>query len=228
MISVIIPTLNADARLGACLEALIGAAMDGLVRDVVIVDGGSDDSTLDIADGFGARTISAAPGRGGQLAVGAEAAKGPWLLFLHADTVLDAGWADEVAHHMKTHSDKSAVFTLAFDSENAAARFVSSGAMIRTRMLKLPYGDQGLLISRELYDEVGGFREMPLFEDVDIVRRLVRARGRGALRVLASVATTSAERYERLGYAPCVLRNALLLARYHAGASPEKLAAAYR
>ena len=228
MISVVMPTLNAQARLAQSLEALVPAVKDGLVREVVIVDGGSRDATLDIAEGFGAKTVTAPPGRGAQLAAGARAAKGKWLFFLHADTVMEEGWADEAAAHMRDAPGSAAVFTLAFNEKKSAAKFVSTGAMLRTRLFKLPYGDQGLLISRALYDEVRGYRDLPLFEDVDLVKRIVKAGGRGALKILSSTATTSAERYERLGYARCVFRNLWLLARYHMGAPPDELAKAYR
>jgi glycosyltransferase involved in cell wall biosynthesis len=172
--------------------------------------------------------LTAPPGRGGQLSAGAQAARGDWFLFLHADTALQEGWAAEATVHIEAHAESAAVFTLAFDSKKGAAKFVSTGAMIRTRVLRLPYGDQGLLISRAFYDAVGGFADMPLFEDVDMARRIVKARGRRALRVLDTTATTSAERYERLGYARCILRNAWLLTRFHLGAAPEALAKAYR
>ncbi|MEM8771870.1 MAG: TIGR04283 family arsenosugar biosynthesis glycosyltransferase [Pseudomonadota bacterium] len=228
MISVVIPSLNAATRLPLCLDALVGAAASGLVKEVVIVDGGSADKTRDIAEGFGAMVISAPPGRGGQLKAGANAARGAWLLFLHADTVLEAGWAEEARAHMKDFSEQVAVFTLAFDAKKSAARFVSSGAMIRTQMLKLPYGDQGLLISRKVYDDIGGYGDLPLFEDVDFARRLVKAKGRSALRVLSARATTSAERYERLGYLRCVISNQILMVKYLAGAAPEELAKEYR
>jgi len=228
MISVIIPTLNAEARLPACLDALVAPAMSGLVREVIVVDGGSGDRTVEIADGFGARILNEAPGRGGQLGAGADATRGDWFLFLHADTVLDARWAEDAATHIQTSADRAAVFTLAFEASVVAAKFVSAGAMMRTRIFRLPYGDQGLLISRRRYEEIGGYRPMPLFEDVDIVRRLAKKFGRGAFGVLPATATTSAERYERLGYARCVVRNNLLLARFLTGASPDVLVREYR
>ncbi len=227
MISVVIPTLNAESRLARCLEALVPAACDGTVKEVVVVDGGSTDRTAEIADGFGARVIAHAPGRGGQLRAGAGEARGQWLLFLHGDTILDDKWAAVARNHMECESARLGVFTLAFETKAPAAKLVSAGAMIRTRMLSLPYGDQGLFVSRALYDEIGGYRDIPLFEDVDIIRRLVKRFGRGVIKVLPATAATSAERYERMGYARCVIRNNLLLARFLFGASPEVLLKAY-
>ncbi|MEO1243361.1 MAG: TIGR04283 family arsenosugar biosynthesis glycosyltransferase [Pseudomonadota bacterium] len=226
-ISVVIPALNAEARLAACLDALVAAAVDGLVREVVVVDGGSTDDTLRIADGFGARIVKAPPGRGGQLRAGGAAARSEWLLFLHADTVLEDGWTDEVRHFIEKNACDAGVFTLAFDAKGLAPRAVAAGAMMRTRFVKSPYGDQGLLISRKAYDEIGGFRDMPLFEDVDIVKRLLRRHTNMAFHVFTTKAVTSAERYEREGYAKRVFKNFVLFTRYQLGAAPEKLVKGY-
>jgi len=227
-ISVVIPALNAEARLDATLDALIAAAMSGLIKEVILVDGGSTDLTCDLAENFGATVLAAPPGRGGQLKVGADAARGDWLLFLHADTVLDDGWADEARAFMLDNPGKAAVFTLSFDAKGIAPALVAFGAMLRTKLLRAPYGDQGLLISRNLYDEIGGYEDMPLFEDVDIVRRLLRAKGSRSLRVLPAKAITAADRYERQGYFNRVVKNFILLMRYQFGASPEALAKAYK
>ncbi len=228
MISVVIPTLNAEARLGECLDALVAPALDGLVKEVIVVDGGSSDATLPMADSFGTRILTAPPGRGGQLKAGAEAARGEWLLFLHADTVLDESWGAEAMQFVREHPDKAAVFTLKFDAKGFAPGFVAAGAMLRTKFLQAPYGDQGLLISKALYNEARGYAEMPLMEDVEFIRRLTRRKGAGVLRVLKSRAVTSAERYERDGYARRVVKNLTTLTRYFLGASPEDLAKAYR
>lgn len=228
MISVVIPTLNAEGRLAVCLDALVPAVMAEIVREAIIVDGGSEDKTRAIADGFGARVLGEPPGRGGQLAAGARAARGDWLLFLHADTVLEAGWEEEAHEFIKPAPERAGVFTLQFDAKGLAPKLVAAGAMARTSLFKAPYGDQGLLISKELYEAVGGYEDLPLMEDVDFMRRLIRLKGRRVLRVLKAKAITSAERYERDGYARRVAKNAVTLMRYAAGASPETLAKDYK
>ncbi len=226
MISVVIPTLNAGARLKAALAALVPGVIEGIVKEVVVSDGGSSDGAEAIADIAGARIVKGERGRGAQLARGAAAARGEWLLFLHADTVLEEGWV-KAAREAMTDRNRAAVFTLAFDARGVAPRLVAAGAMIRTRLFCAPYGDQGLLISRALYDELGGFASLPLFEDVDLVSRLVRAKGRGALRVMNTKAVTSADRYERDGYVRRVAKNAWCLALYRFGVAPARIAEIY-
>lgn len=228
MISVVIPALNAAARFEAALDTLVGAAVAGLVKEVIVVDGGSTDETLAIADRFGAKILKAPPGRGGQMKAGAEAARGDWLLFLHADTALEERWSAEAESFTKGFPDCAGVFTLTFDAQGLAPKLVAGGAMLRTKLLKSPYGDQGLLISKKVYEEAGGFADIPLMEDVDFIRRFVRLKGRSALKVLKSKAVTSAERYERDGYLRRVCKNAVTLMRYNFGATPEELAKAYR
>jgi len=222
-ISVVVPTLNAVPAIGPTLAALVSGVADGLVREVVLADGGSTDAIADVAEETGARLINAPQGRGNQLRIGADSARGDWLLFLHADTVLPPEWPEAVARHMQRHGDKAGYFRLSFDSERRYARWTEGWANIRSRAFGLPYGDQALLISRRLYDEVGGFQPMPLMEDVALSRAL-----RGRLRCLGPAVTTSAERYEREGYWRRGWRNWGCLGLYFIGVSPDKIAARYR
>jgi rSAM/selenodomain-associated transferase 2 len=213
MISVVIPTLDAEACLPDTLSALISATVDGLIREVIIVDAGSKDHTCEIADAAGAEVLSSSPSRGGQLIAGAARAKHPWLLFLHADTVLDAGWEREATHFMERvdagrTKPAAAAFRFALDDEGVAPRFLESLVRLRCLLLRLPYGDQGLLIPRRLYDKVGGYRELPVMEDLDLVRRL------GGIRLLRARAVTSAQRYRRDGYLKRAFKNQLCLLLY--------------
>ncbi len=226
-LSIVIPCLNAEGHLPRCLEALVPAAVAGLVREVIVVDGGSQDATLEIADQAGARILHTAPGRGHQLCEGAAAAVGDWLLFLHADTVLEAGWIRAVQDFMdraeRQGAEQAAAFTFALDDFSPAARRLERMVALRCSWLRLPYGDQGLLISRAFYDAVGGFQNLPLMEDVDLVRRI----GRRRLTMLPNKAVTSAERFRRGGYLMRSARNLSILGLYFLSVPPRFLARLY-
>jgi rSAM/selenodomain-associated transferase 2 len=223
MISVVIPTLNAAGSLEATLAAL-GEGRE-VVIEIIVSDGGSVDETRDHARRAGCRVVAGDRGRGGQLARGAGAARGEWLLFLHADTRLGREWACAVTSFMAQPGaeGRAAVFRFALDDPGLPARILAAIVTARVRLLALPYGDQGLLISRRLYDELGGFRPLPLMEDVDIVRRI----GRRRLAVLPATAVTSALRYRRDGYVARMARNAACLALYFAGMPPRAIAKLY-
>ncbi len=221
-ISVIIPTLNAQEALPSCLAAAFEGVNSGLIRELIVVDGGSQDNTVQIAKEAGADVFSRAASRGGQLQLGGQVAKGTWLLFLHADTQLEAGWSDVVAAHMaKRH--QAAYFRLRFDQSGFPGRFVAGWANFRSRLFGLPYGDQGLLISRDVYEFVGGYEDIPLMEDVAIARAL-----KGNLKPLQALAVTNAEKYRSEGWLRRGARNLKLLLRYFSGASPATLADEYR
>ncbi len=216
-LSVVIPALDAEALLPACLAAL------GEVGEVIVVDGGSRDRTIALAEAAGARVIVAPKGRGVQLRAGGEAASGEWLLFLHADTLLAAGWREAAAAHMAAGPGRAACFRFRLDDGARQARWIERGVAARVRLLALPYGDQGLLIPRALYRQAGGYRPLPLFEDVDLVRRI----GRRRLSVLDAEAVTSAQRWRRDGWWRRSARNLFYLGLYRTGVDPERIARRY-
>jgi len=225
-ISIIVPSLNAAATLPRCLEALIEGLAEGLIRELIVSDGGSDDATLAIADAAGAQLIQGPASRGGQLRRGCAAAKGEWFLILHADTVLSPGWVHVVADHIDGAGVGAAWFRLEFAVTGVMPRVVAGWANLRAALFGLPYGDQGLLVSREDYLRAGGYPDQSLMEDVALVRALTSTQGR--LSGLPVMARTSAERYERDGWLRRGAGNLWTLARYFAGADPEDLAARYR
>ena len=220
-ISVVIPTLNAEAGLADAITSVRDGAME-----IVVADGGSTDRTLAIAEGAGALIVRSEKGRGEQLRAGAASAGGDWLLFLHADTHLPEAWqtaADGFAADTANRF-RAAVFAFALDDLSPQARRIERLVAWRTKRLGLPYGDQCLLVSRDFYDRLGGFRTMPLMEDVDIVRRI----GRTNLSVLDTKAVTSAARYRRGGWWGRPARNLFCLSLYFLGVSPAFLARIYR
>jgi rSAM/selenodomain-associated transferase 2 len=212
IVSVIIPTLNAAPELPRTLDALGNAS---IIREIIVADGGSRDETARIAETRRAAIVLARRGRGTQLRAGAAAASGAWLLFLHADCVPLPGWEDAVTRFMAAPGAtcRAGYFALKLDDEASAARRLERIVAWRCRALALPYGDQGLLIARALYDAVGGFAPIPLMEDVDLVRRLGRRR---AVPIGAPV-LASARRYRRDGYLRRSLRNLVCLGLYFAG-----------
>jgi rSAM/selenodomain-associated transferase 2 len=228
MISVVIPTFNAEQTLGPVLASLVPAVVDDVVREAIVVDGGSTDETCAIAEAAGTTLLRMPKGRGNQLEAGAEIAKGDWLLFLHADTVLEPGWEEEARNFMERvaagkRSDAAAAFRFALDDEGFRPRLLEWLVAMRCLLLALPYGDQALLISRRLYNRLGGFKPLPLMEDVDLVRRLKRRE----LVMLRSRATTSGERYRRQGYFLRSLRNLFCLTLYYLRVPPRLLARFY-
>ena len=221
MLSIVIPTLNEAARLPATLAALAG----GPETEIVVSDGGSKDGTVALAQEAGVTIVSGNRGRGAQLAAGAAAAKGDWLLFLHADTRLAAGWRAVADAFIADpgNRQRAGYGRFRLDDADRRARTLEARVAWRCRRFGLPYGDQGLLIGRAFYRSLGGYRPIPLFEDVDLVRRI----GRSWLVPLDIDAVTAADRYLRAGYRRRSMANLALLSLYFLGVPPAWLARLY-
>ncbi|MBI2741519.1 MAG: TIGR04283 family arsenosugar biosynthesis glycosyltransferase [Rhodospirillales bacterium] len=213
-IDVVIPALNAARSLARTLDSLRGEY--DLKLSITVCDGGSRDDTASVARQAGTTVVETEAGRGRQLAAGAMVGSALWLLFVHADTRLSAGWAAAARRLMAHPTRKAGYFRLRFDSADPRARRIERLAAWRCRTFALPYGDQGLLIERAFYQQLGGFRALPLMEDVDFVRRI----GRRNLLPLDAEAVTSAARYERDGWLARPMRNLGCLALYLAGLPP--------
>ena len=228
MLSVVIPTLNADRSLARSLAAIVPGAVAGLVKDVVVVDGGSSDETVAVAEEAGCNVVHARKGRGQQLAEGARCARGDWFLFLHADTELEAGWEHEVHEFIDAAMaggdiKRAACFRFRLNATGMKARWIERSVALRCTVFALPYGDQGLVMSRRLYDEIGGYAQIPMMEDVDIVGRI----GRRRMTFLRHVALTSAERYTRDGFFARAARNIFCLTLYYLRVPPQVLLRIY-
>lgn len=186
------PSLDDERYLVRSLSALVPAAAQGFVRDVVMVDAGSRDATLDIADAAGCTIVERDGTVGARLAAGAEAARAPWLLFLRPQSVLAEGWEREAGAFVERAIEaeegmRAAAFSLALEACGPRARLAEAAMRLRGRA-GLARSDQGLLVSRRLYREVGGFRPVAAMEDVDILRRI----GRRRFTLLVSQVTVSA------------------------------------
>jgi rSAM/selenodomain-associated transferase 2 len=218
-LDVIIPTLNAAATLPATLATVPPGAA------VIVSDGGSTDDTLRVARSARCRIVEGPRGRGRQLAAGADASTRPWRLFLHADTLISPqGWS-AIARHMASAGGEQAAGTLrlAVDDPAWQARVVERGVAWRVRWFGLAYGDQGLLIHRDLYAAIGGYADLPLMEDVEIMRRLGRARHR----VLQGEARTSAVRWRRRGWIGQTMLNLTCVSLYRLGVPVDRIARLY-
>ncbi len=225
-LSVIIPALNAAAFLPATLAALVDVA------EIIVVDGGSSDATVAVASACGARVMTAPRGRGAQLAAGVASASHAWLLLLHAYTRLSPGWSMAIrpllaaggrGQHAGGAGSYGGYFRFVLDSQDPRARRLERMVAWRCRVLGLPYGDQGLLLHRDLLRGVGGMKPLPLMEDVDLIRRLGRAR----LVALPADAVTSARKWETQGYLRRSARNLLCLSLWLAGVPPRVIQRIY-
>ncbi|MEQ9489380.1 MAG: TIGR04283 family arsenosugar biosynthesis glycosyltransferase [Alphaproteobacteria bacterium] len=224
-VSIVIPALNAADQLPATLSSLAEIA----VEEILVVDGGSTDSTRQIAENAGATVLTGTAGRGQQLSAGGKIATADWLLFLHADTILQPGWSADVKAFVDDSLDHPRVgyFRFALDDDTPQAHRLENIVAWRCRCFSLPYGDQGLLIRRDLYHEIGGFKAIPLMEDVELVRRLHKRIGRAAFHCLSTKAVTASDRYRRTGYLARSSLNLACLTAYWLGVPPRYIARVY-
>lgn len=249
-ISVIIPAFNEEATLKACLES--AQRLNPL--EITVVDGGSTDRTREIAQDAGAMVVESQKGRGIQMNVGASLAKGEVLLFLHADTIisneisffchpeLDSGSPisaflqtlnqvqGRVQHDITEKSDKhiGGFFRLKFDDSSISTMLVELFANMRARIFSLPYGDQAIFIKKDIFEKIGGFREYPFLEDIDMSMRI---RKFGKLKYIPLEVIASSRRLKK-GYpmSPIFvsLRNVVIALLFIFGMSPYRLVRFYR
>jgi rSAM/selenodomain-associated transferase 2/rSAM/selenodomain-associated transferase 1 len=219
-ISVIIPTIN-EAR---NIEETIRSARETEDVEIIVVDGGSTDDTVTIARAAGATVISEPPPRARQMNRGAERATGDILLFLHGDTQLPAGCVDTIHRTLREKNVAAGAFSLTIGGEGFLLRLVEKMANLRSRRFALPYGDQGLFLSAELFSDIGGFSEFPIMEDYELVRRLNRI---GEVKTTKKAVTTSPRRWQRMGVIPTTIVNQLIIIGYHLGISAHRLSRWY-
>lgn len=221
IVSVIIPTFNEAPYLAATLAA-VQTATDA---EVIVVDGGSNDETVDIAISHRVKVIRGPRGKAAQMNLGAALARGRILLFLHADTLLPAGFMGHVVSELDKPGVVAGAFKLQIQGRGRALRLVEWLANFRSSRLQMPYGDQAIFLKADLFHRLEGYADLPIMEDFELVRRLKRV---GSVSTVAAPVVTSARRWEDRGVLRTTIINQLIILLYWLGVSPQRLARLYR
>ncbi len=220
LISVIIPTLNEERNLLATLENLAQTEQ----VEIIVADGGSTDRTRELAKNCGAIVVQAPPGRATQMNAAVGSATGDILLFLHADTRLPNNWIEGVRRELAKPGTAAGAFALGIDSAERSLRAIENLANFRSRRFQLPYGDQAIFVRSELFRRIGGYADLPIMEDVELIRRLRRY---GRIRTARERVLTSPRRWERLGVVRTTAINQIVIVGYVLGIAPTYLARLY-
>ncbi len=221
-ISIIMPVLNESANLRRAIEST--QPSDNI--EVIVVDGGSTDDTCQVAVALGVKVIASPAGRSKQMNLGAAAATGDILLFLHGDSQLPLGFDRLIRQVMSGKEPPSAgAFRLGIDSPQRLLRWVERGVQWRSQVCQIPYGDQGIFLRAEVFNEMGGFPDLPIMEDFELMRRL---RQRGKISIVPQPVMTSARRWLQKGILKTTLINQLMVLGYLGGVSPARLVELYR
>jgi rSAM/selenodomain-associated transferase 2 len=222
MISIIIPVLNEAAIIKPTLSQL----QKQLGIEIIVVDGGSQDNTVNLAQQTGVKVITVVgKNRAAQMNAGADIATGEVLLFLHIDTQLPSDFCDLATKTLKQPGVIASAFELAIAGEDMALRWIEILVKLRSHLLSLPYGDQAIFLKKQTFIQLGGFANLPIMEDFEFIQRLKR---QGKIAIAPAQVTTSDRRWQKLGVWQTTLINQLMIAGYYLGISPTKLNNFYR
>jgi rSAM/selenodomain-associated transferase 2/rSAM/selenodomain-associated transferase 1 len=220
-ISVIIPALNESSVIEKTMTTLLKCEQ----VEIIVVDGGSRDNTIELAKSYGATVLSTVPSKAVQMNAGAAHASGDVLLFLHADTCLPEKFDEKVLTAVTRNGFSAGAFTLGIDTDSPWMRFIERAANWRARFFQMPYGDQALFVSRNFFNDVGGFPEIPIMEDFELIKRLKR---KGRIIMLPESVRTSSRRWQNIGIFKAWLLNQMIVIGYYIGVSLPRLARWYR
>ncbi|MCC5666507.1 TIGR04283 family arsenosugar biosynthesis glycosyltransferase [Nostoc sp. CHAB 5784] len=220
-ISIIIPAINEAGN----IKTAIATTQGSINIEVIVVDGGSDDDTVAIAQSLGVKVISSSPGRAVQMNTGAIAATGEILLFLHADTCLPTGFDDMVRTALQQPGTLAGAFNLRIDASLLSLRWVELGVNLRSHFYQMPYGDQAIFLTKAVFQQIGNFPELPIMEDFELMRRLKRT---GRIVIIPTPVVTSARRWLQKGVFKTTLLNQIVIIAYLLGVSPERIRRWYR
>ena len=219
-ISVIISVLDDAEALGLALSS----TQDCTAVERIVVDGGSSDESVEVAQSWGVKVLQSLPGRARQMNRGAEVAEGAFLVFLHADTRLPEGFDHHVRRILREAGVAAGAFQLKIDAPSAKLRLIERAANWRSRYLQMPYGDQAIFLRAELFREMGGFPDLPIMEDFQLIRRL---QGEGRIVIAPAAVLTSARRWKQLGALGTTLLNQWMILGFYLGFEPARLARWY-
>lgn len=221
-VSVVIPVLN---EADIIQKTLIQFNNEPDI-EVIVVDGGSQDKTIQLVQELGIKVIlSAQSGRANQMNVGAGIARGDILLFLHADSQLPYGYPQIITASLSQPETIAGAFELAIDAQSYSLRLIERIVNWRSHFLDLPYGDQGIFLKASIFQEVGGFKNIPIMEDFELIQRLKKI---GRITIVSKRIITSGRRWQKLGVLKTTIINQLIIIGYYLGISPTKLANFYR
>ncbi|WP_414518324.1 TIGR04283 family arsenosugar biosynthesis glycosyltransferase [Nostoc sp. PCC 9305] len=220
-ISIIIPAINEAGN----IKKAIATTQANLDVEVIVVDGGSSDDTVAIAQSLNVKVISSSPGRAVQMNAGAVAASGEILLFLHADTRLPTGFDEMICTALQQPGTVAGAFKLRIDASRLSLQWVEWGVNVRSHFYQMPYGDQAIFLTKEIFQQIGGFPELPIMEDFELMRRLKRI---GRVVIIPTPVVTSARRWLQKGVLKTTLLNQIVIIAYLLGVSPERICSWYR
>ena len=220
-VSIIIPVLN---EVGT-IAKIISTAQTGKNVEIIIVDGGSNDGTIEVVKSLDVKLIYSLPGRSVQMNFGAKLATGNILLFLHGDTFLPLNFDELLREIIAKPNIIAGAFELGIRGRKRSLRIVEIMVNWRSRYLQMPYGDQGIFLSAKVFEEVGGFPEIPIMEDFELIRKLKK---RGQIAISSKPVLTSGRRWQQLGIFKTTLINQLVIIAYFLGVSPKRLGEWYR
>lgn len=222
--SIIIPTYN-ENKINQHIFDLKAKLFD-YAYEIIVSDGSPQHATLKLIKDTSVIQVKSKPGRGNGLADGASAASGDILWFVHGDTVVPDNPLQLINNVLINKEFAAGAFELGISSPKLTYRIIEFGTNTRTKLTRIPYGDQTLFIKKEIYDSIGGFKRLPLMEDVEIMQNLKRS-GR-KIKILHQKAYTSPRRWEKEGPLYTTIRNQIIISLYYLGVSPEKLVQWYR
>ncbi|MBE8970854.1 TIGR04283 family arsenosugar biosynthesis glycosyltransferase [Nostocales cyanobacterium LEGE 12452] len=220
-ISIIIPAINEAGN----IKKAIATTQANLDVEVIVVDGGSSDDTVAIAQSLNVKVISSSPGRAVQMNAGAVAASGEILLFLHADTRLPTGFDEMIRTALQQPGTVAGAFKLRIDASRLSLRWVEWGVNVRSHFYQMPYGDQAIFLTKEVFQQIDGFPELPIMEDFELMRRL---KSIGRVVIIPTPVVTSARRWLQKGVLKTTLLNQIVIIAYLLGVSPERICSWYR